>query len=42
MRSIQVTANLMIRGVYTSDIKYTVQTLPKEMALKLAKVKDWF
>ena len=24
MRSIQVTANVQVRGIYTSDIKYTV------------------
>jgi hypothetical protein len=37
MRSLQVTANVMVKGIYTSDIKYTVQTLPKDMALKTLK-----
>lgn len=37
-----VTANVSIRGIFTSDIKYTVQTLPKEMQMKLTKEKDWF
>lgn len=42
MRSMQVSSSVMIRGVFTSDIKYTVQTLPKDMQLKLTKSKDWF
>jgi hypothetical protein len=42
MRSLQATANVQIRGIYTSDIRYTVQTLPKEMALKILKGQDWF
>jgi len=42
MRSIQVTANIQVRGIYTSDIKYSVQTLPKDMALKILKGQDWF
>jgi hypothetical protein len=37
MRSLQVTSNVQIRGIYTSDIRYTVQTLPKDMALKILK-----
>jgi hypothetical protein len=43
LRSLQLTASLQIRGIYTSDIKYTAGTLPKEMALKLIKgQQDWF
>jgi vacuolar-type H+-ATPase subunit I/STV1 len=42
MRSLQITANLQLRGIFTSDIKYTVATLPKEMAFKILKGQDWF
>lgn len=42
MRSLQVTANVQVKGIYTSDIKYTVQTLPKDMALKTLKGQEWF
>jgi WD40 repeat protein len=42
MRSLQVTANVQIRGIYTSDMRYTVGTLPKDMALKILKGQDWF
>ena len=42
MRSIQITANIQVKGMYTSDMKYTVQTLPKDMALKMLKGQDWF
>eukprot|EP00347_Sterkiella_histriomuscorum_P023802 403333335 len=42
MRSFQATANSSIKGIFTSDIKYTVQTLPKDMAMKNTKDKEWF
>jgi hypothetical protein len=32
----------MVKGVYTSDIKYEVSTLPKQIGFKLATGKDWF
>jgi hypothetical protein len=42
MRSLQVTANLQIKGLYTSDIRYTPQTLPKDLSLKILKGQDWY
>lgn len=42
MRSLQVSSNVQVRGIFTSDIKYSVPTLPKDMALKLTKSKDWY
>jgi hypothetical protein len=43
MRSFQVCATLQIKGVYTSDIRYAANTLPKGMALKVTgKDKNWF
>lgn len=32
----------MLKGVYTSDIQYTVTSLPKAIGFKLAQGKDWF
>lgn len=31
-----------MKGVYTSDIQYTVSTLPKQMGFKLQGGKEWF
>lgn len=33
-----MTANCQIRGVFTSDIKYTLNTLPKDMCMKVTKL----
>lgn len=41
MRSFKLQSCLTVKGVYTSDISYACTTLPKEMALKLPKDKDW-
>lgn len=41
LRSVTVCANIVIRGVYTSDIRYTPKTLPKEMMLRLGKDDRW-
>jgi hypothetical protein len=32
----------MLKGIYTSDIQYTVTSLPKAIGFKLASGKDWF
>jgi hypothetical protein len=32
----------MLRGVFTSDIQYSVTSLPKQMSLRIAADKDWF
>jgi len=42
LRSLQICSSVNVRGVFTSDIAYQVQTLPKDMALKLPKDSDWF
>jgi len=42
MRSFKLQANMLVKGVYTSDIAYASTTLPKEIALKVPKDKDWF
>jgi len=42
MRSFKLQANMFVKGVYTSDIAYASTTLPKEIALKVPKDKDWF
>lgn len=31
-----------MKGVYTSDIQYTVSSLPKAIGFKLQSGKDWF
>jgi WD40 repeat protein len=41
LRSVTVCANIVIRGIYTSDIKYIPKTLPKEMMLRLGKDDRW-
>lgn len=40
-KMITICANLIVRGVYTSDILYNPKTLPKEMALKAVKIEEW-
>jgi hypothetical protein len=43
MRSFQICSSLQVKNVYTSDIKYASNTLPKGMALKVTgKDKNWF
>lgn len=42
LRSFQVCASVQVKGVYTSDIQYTVSSLPKAMGFKLNAGKDWF
>ena len=43
MRSFQVCSHLKLKGVYTSDIRYAANTLPKGIQLKVTnKDKDWF
>jgi hypothetical protein len=42
LRSFQVCASVQVKGVYTSDIQYTVSNLPKAMGFKLNAGKDWF
>ena len=41
LRSINLCANMTVRGVYTSDIMYSPKTMPKEIALKSPKIEDW-
>lgn len=41
LKSINLCANMSVRGVYTSDILYSPKTMPKEIALKSAKIEDW-
>ena len=38
---VQVCSNLWIKGLYTSDIAYTVATFPKECGLKVKPGDDW-
>ena len=42
LRSFQVCATVALRGIYTSDILYTVTSLPKAMKFKPPKDSDWF
>jgi hypothetical protein len=38
-----VCSTVTLRGIYTSDIKYAANTLPKGMALKVtSRDKSWF
>lgn len=46
LKSIVLCASMMVRGVFTSDILYTVKTLPKEMQFRVkegawADLYDW-
>jgi len=42
LRSLQLCSTVNVRGVFTSDIEYQVNTLPKDLAFKLPKDSDWF
>lgn len=41
IKSIQVCANLVLRGIYTSPNVYDWDSLPKEMSFKLVKGGRW-
>lgn len=41
LRSLTLCSNLFVRGVYTSDLQYTPETLPKEMAFKCTREQNW-
>ena len=43
LRSFQVCATVSLKGIYTSDIQYTVTSLPKAIAYKMTPpATDWF
>lgn len=42
LRSFMICANVSCRGVFTSDIPYTIATLPKDMQFKLSDQSEWF
>lgn len=42
MRSFKLQSQMMVKGVYTSDMAYSSTTLPKDIQLKVPKDKDWF
>eukprot|EP00742_Colponemidia_sp_Colp-10_P012496 GILJ01014047.1.p1 GENE.GILJ01014047.1~~GILJ01014047.1.p1 ORF type:complete len:1899 (+),score=257.13 GILJ01014047.1:33-5729(+) len=41
LKSIQLCSNMFVRGVFTSDILYTPETLPREMTFRLPKDTQW-
>jgi hypothetical protein len=41
VRNIQLCANAMYRGVFTSDVLYRTDTLPKDMAFRKGKHEQW-
>lgn len=41
MKGIQICANLIIRGIYTSSNIYNWDSLPKEMSFKMVKGGKW-
>lgn len=41
LRSVQMCSNIWIKGIYTSDIAYNVQSFPKEVHLKSKSKEQW-
>ena len=41
LRSLTLCSSVSVRSLYTSDIKYSSKTLPKEMTFKLGKEEVW-
>lgn len=41
MKSVTICSTLFIKGIYSSDILYQSQNLPKEMSFKLSREQNW-
>ncbi|CAG9320539.1 unnamed protein product [Blepharisma stoltei] len=41
LKSINLCSNMLVRGVFTSDILYNYNTLPREMMLKISREERW-
>lgn len=41
LRSFQICSHMWVKGVYTSDIDYNVQTFPKDVSLKTKSNEEW-
>jgi hypothetical protein len=42
LRSFQICSTINVRGIFTSDIQYQVNTIPKDFQFKVSKDSDWF
>jgi WD40 repeat protein len=41
LRSLTLCSNLFVRGVYTSDVLYSPNTLPRELSFKCTREQNW-